>query len=69
MRLIDADALFKMLKDIYEMIGADPNELHFSLNDMEMNIASMETIVESPIDYLYEIGCLQEYDEKNGGDK
>ena len=38
MRLIDGEALYKSLADLYKERGFNDREIHFSLKDMEMNI-------------------------------
>lgn len=38
MRLIDGDALYESLADLYKERGFNDREVHFSLKDMEMNI-------------------------------
>lgn len=47
MRLIDADSFLKAAKDIYKDAGWDPSEVHFSLNDLEMNLSGEPTVVVS----------------------
>lgn len=44
MRLIDADALYASLEELYDRFGCEATEVHFSLADMEMNINGEETV-------------------------
>lgn len=42
MRVIDADEFIWYLTDIYHKLGAEPSEIHFSLNDIIRNLDSMK---------------------------
>lgn len=49
-RMIDAGILFNSLKKLYDDKGYKYNEVHFSLDDMEMNLLSaiLETVKRCP---------------------
>ena len=44
MQLIDGDALIKELKSLYHVLCYEPEEVHFSLVDIIMNIACMDKL-------------------------